>query len=298
MKICDNDSVTVCSRIIIFILRRREIMTVKIITDSTSYLDKEYAKKENITVVPLNYIFDGIDYQEGFKGEFDEFFHKLESTKLFPTTSQPAAGDFYQAFVEGLKDHDEIIAIVLSSKISGTFTSAQMAKDMLEDKKVTIVDSLNAASTLKFLVEDAVAMAKEGKTGEEIAEVLNDKKKHLDVLITTDTLEYLSRGGRLSSVQSSIGNLLNIKPIIRLIDGELKLIEKVRGKNKAIGKIVDLVNPNATRIAVCHILNIEEAEKMKEKLQEKFPNTTVTIEDLGPVVGSHLGPKTLGLCIY
>ena len=273
-------------------------MSVKIITDSTSYLDKEYAKKENITVVPLTYIFDGVDYHEGFKGEFDDFFHKLESTKLFPTTSQPAAGDFYEAYLEGLRDYDEIIAIVLSSKISGTFASAQMAKDMLEDKKVTIVDSLNAASTLKFLVEDAVAMSKEGKTAAEIADFLNEKKKHLDVLITTDTLEYLSRGGRLSSVQSSIGNLLNIKPIIRLIDGELKLIEKVRGKNKAIDRITELINPNVKRIAVCHILNIQEAETMKAKLEGKFPHARVTIEDLGPVVGSHLGPKTLGLCIY
>jgi len=273
-------------------------MTVKIITDSTSYLDKEYATKENITVVPLNYIFDGVDYKEGFKGEFDDFFHLLETTKLFPTTSQPSAGDFYEAFVDGLREHDEIIAIVLSSKISGTFTSAQMAKDMLEDKKVTIVDTLNAASTEKFLVEDAVEMAKKGMNAEEIAKVLNEKKKKLDVLITPDTLEYLSRGGRLSSVQSRIGNLLNVKPIIRLIDGELKLIEKVRGNKKALDRIVELVSPNPERIAVCHILNYKEAEKMRDMLMKKYPNAKVTIDDLGPVVGSHMGPKTLGLCIY
>lgn len=108
---------------------------IKIITDSTCYISKEYVDKENIGIVPLTYVFDGVSSKEGFKGEYDEFFQKLGSTKLFPTTSQPATGDFFHAFNEALKDNDEIIAIVLSSKISGTYNSASLAKNMLEDKK-------------------------------------------------------------------------------------------------------------------------------------------------------------------
>lgn len=108
---------------------------IKIITDSTCYISKEYVEKENLAIVPLTYVFDGVSSKEGFKGEFDEFFEKLGSTKLFPTTSQPAAGDFVDVFNEALKENDEIIVIVLSSKLSGTYNSALLAKNMLEDKK-------------------------------------------------------------------------------------------------------------------------------------------------------------------
>lgn len=271
---------------------------IKIITDSTAYIRKEYIDKENIEIVPLNYVFGDESGKEGFPGEFDEFFKKLETTKLFPTTSQPAAGEFLDVFNKSLEDNDEIIAILLSSKISGTYNSAVLAKSMLEDKKITIIDSQTAASNLRFLVEDAIEMVKDGKTSKEIEEHINSKKMNMHVYLTTETLEYLSRGGRLSSIQSTIGNLLNIKPIIELQNGELNLLEKLRGKNKAIKVIIDKVPDNVQRIGICNILNIEDAEKLKASLKEKFPNATISIDELGPVVGSHLGPKTIGICFY
>ena len=272
---------------------------IKIITDSTSYIEKSYVDKENISVVPLNYVFDGESYVEGFKGEYDDFFNKLASTNMFPTTSQPAAGDFYDEFTKAFDEgHDEIIAILLSSKISGTYNSAVLAKNMLEDKKITIIDSQGAASNLRFLVEDAVNMVKEGKTGDEIVAFIEEKKKSMKIFLTTGTLEYLARGGRLSSIQSTVGNLLNIKPIIQLKDGELELLEKVRGKNNALSKILSYINDDVRKIGVCHILNEEEAIKFKGNLEEKYPNAIITLDDLGPVVGAHLGPKTLGICFY
>lgn len=271
---------------------------IKIITDSTAYIRKEYIDKENIEIVPLNYVFGDESGKEGFPGEFDEFFKKLETTKLFPTTSQPAAGEFLDVFNKSLEDNDEIIAILLSSKISGTYNSAVLAKSMLEDKKITIIDSQTAASNLRFLVEDAIEMVKDGKTSKEIEEHINSKKMNMHVYLTTETLEYLSRGGRLSSIQSTIGNLLSIKPIIELQKGELNLLEKLRGKNKAIKAIIDKVPGNVQRIGICNILNIEDAEKLQNSLKEKFPNATISIDELGPVVGSHLGPKTIGICFY
>lgn len=271
---------------------------IKIITDSTSYISKDFLEKENLSVVPLTYIFDEVSYKEGFKGEYDEFYQKLGSTKLFPTTSQPSAGEFYEAFVEALKDYDEVIAIVLSSKVSGTYNSAVLAKNMLEDKKITIIDTETSASNLRFLVEDALNMVKEGKNTKEIVDFIDAKKKTMHVFLTTGTLEYLSRGGRLSSVQSTLGNLLSIRPIIELKDGELKLIEKVRGDNKALSTIIDKIPANVQKIGLCHILNMDEALKVKEILDEKYPNALITIDELGPVIGAHLGPKTLGICFY
>ncbi|MDX9917482.1 MAG: DegV family protein [Gudongella sp.] len=273
-------------------------MTVKVITDSTSYLDPEYIKKEDISVVPLNYIFGGVESKEGLKGSFEDFYRELESSTDFPTTSQPSAGDFLNAYNDALRDYDEAIVIVLSSKISGTYNSATTAGTMLEDKKVTIVDSTVAAAALKFLVEDAVEMSKQGMDAASIAKVLDEQKEKMEVLLTPESLEYLTRGGRMSTLKSSIGKLLNIKPIIRLIDGELKLEEKARGRKKAIARLIELVRPEVKRIGVCHILDLEEAQLVTKTLKEKFPKAVITFEDLGPVIGSHLGPKTIGLCIY
>lgn len=272
---------------------------IKIITDSTGYILKEYAEKENVTIVPLNYVFGEETGKEPFPGEFDEFYNKLSNTKLFPSTSQPPAGDFLDAYNKAFEEgYDEIIAIVLSSKLSGTYNSAVLAKNMLENKRITIIDSQMAASNLRFLVEDAVEMAKEGKSSEEIEAHLNSKKMGMHIYLTTETLEYLSRGGRLSAVQATVGNLLNIKPIIELNDGELKLLEKLRGKNKALSAIIDKVPANVEKIGVCHVLDVEDAEKLKNKLEEKFPNALITIDELGPVVGAHLGPKGIGICFY
>ena len=271
---------------------------IKIVTDSTSYISKEYAEGENIEVVPLNYIFGEETYKEGFPGEFDEFFQKLESTKLFPTTSQPSAGEFVDAFESGLKDHDEIVAILLSSKLSGTYSSAMLARNILEDKSITIIDTETSASNLRFLVEDAVEMVKAGKTAEEIKAFINEKKDRMKVYLTADTLEYLSRGGRLSTLQPKVGNLINIKPIIQLKDGELSLLEKTRGKKKALAGIMEKIPETVEKISICYTLNKDEAAEIQESVKKQFPNARVTIDGLGPVIGAHLGPKAIGFCFY
>ena len=270
---------------------------IKIITDSTSYMDKEYVQANNVSVIPLNYSFGDVTEEEGFPGEFNSFFEKLSSTNLFPTTSQPASGDFLNEFEKAFSEgYDEIIAILLSSKISGTYNSGVLAKNMLGDERITIIDSEQAGPNLKFLVEDALSMAEKGKSKEEIVKYIEDKKHQMSIYFTVDTLEYLRRGGRLTGLQSTIGSVLNIKPIIVLKEGELKLLEKVRGKNKALKGIVDKVSGDVKRISICHVLNEEEAINLKEKLKNKFPKTSISIDELGPVIGCHIGPKGIGIC--
>jgi DegV family protein with EDD domain len=271
-------------------------MKIKIITDSTSYLDKNYIEDENIRVVPLNYVFDGEDYKEGLKGEFNDFYSKLQSTDLFPTTSQPAIGDFVAAYEEALKSHDQIVVITLSSKISGTYTSAHVAAEMVDSENIRVVDSLGAAATLRFLVQDAVEMSRKGMDAHRIQEELERKKDKLGIVLTTDTLEYLSRGGRLSTLQAGIGNILSIKPVIRMLDGELQLVEKTRGKKKAINRLLACIPEGVDRISLCHVTNTGEAEKLADTLRQTYPGASVTIDELGPVIGAHLGPRTLGIC--
>ena len=278
--------------------RRDNMSKIKIITDTTSYLSKESAMEKDITVVPLKYVFGEESYIEGFKGEFDDFFDKLETTKLFPTTSQPSAGEFYDAYVEAFKKYDEIIVILLSSKISGTYSSAVTAASMLEGKKISIIDSETAVSNLRTLVEDAYYMAQEGYKSEEIINAIEEKKKRMKVYLTTGTLEYLRRGGRLSNVQSTLGNLLNIKPILELKNGEIDLLEKIRGNNKVISTLLSKIPDDVKSISICHISNLEEAEKLYNNLLDKYPNAKIGIDEIGPVIGAHLGPKTLGLLFY
>ena len=272
---------------------------IKIVTDSTAYIKEEYAEREKITIVPLNYVFGEDTGKEPFPGGFNDFYKRLKETKLFPSTSQPSTGEFLKAYNDAFEEgYEEVIVVVLSSKISGTYNSAILAKNILEDRKITIIDSLTAASNLRFLVEDAVNMVKEGISSEKIEKHINKKKIDMHVYLTTESLEYLSRGGRLSTVQSKVGNLLNIKPIIKLENGKLELLEKIRGKNKALQVIIDKVNQDVEKIGICHILNYEGAEKLKNTLQDNFPNALITIDELGPVIGSHLGPGAIGICFY
>jgi len=275
------------------------VKKIKIITDSTSYITKDFAEKHNISVVKLNYSFDGVEEKEGFPGEFEEFFYKLANSNLFPTTSQPSTGEFIEVYKKAIDEgYESIIVILLSSKLSGTYSNAVLAKNMLGDERITIVDSLQAATNLRFLVEDALNMIQKGKTKEDIVSHLEEKKKKMSIFLTVDTLEYLKRGGRLSSIQSIIGDVLNVKPIIMLEDGELKLLEKVRGKSKAIAAMVKKIPEDVKRISICHVLNEPEALKLKESLEEKFPDAKISIDEIGPVIGCHIGPKAIGICFY
>lgn len=269
---------------------------VKIVTDSTGYIKREYLQANEISMVPLSVYFEGNTMDEGFPGEFDSFFERLKTSKDFPTTSQPSIQAFFNVFKPAVDAGAEVVAIVLSSKLSGTYNSAMAAAQMCDTDKIIVIDSETCGPNLKFLVEKANQLSIEGKTKDEIAAVINYEKKNTGINLTVGTLEYLKRGGRLSPTQAAIGTLLNIKPIIALIDGKLEPIDKVRGKAKAIEAMIGNIPDNVKRISLCHIDNIEEALEVQTLLITKFPEAEVIIDDLGPVVGSHLGPKALGIC--
>ena len=272
---------------------------IKIITDSTGYIPKKYIDENNISVIPLHYSLGGEMKKEGFPGEFTSFFKELENTDLFPTTSQPSTGDFLEEFKRAFDEgYEGIIAILLSSELSGTYNNALIAKNMLEDERISIIDSRQSVASLRFLVENATNMVKEGKKIKEIVDYIENKKNNIHVYFTINTLEYLKRGGRLTTFKYVIGSALNIKPIIQLKDGELKPSGKVRGKNNSIKAITENIYPEVERISICHILNEEEALKLKEKLSSKFPKAFISIDELGPVIGGHLGTKGIGLCFY
>ncbi|WP_425539091.1 DegV family protein [Microaceticoccus formicicus] len=267
---------------------------VGIITDSTAYLDSEFISKHDIGIVPLSYTFEGENYCEGVTETFDEFFNRFEKSKDFPVTSQPSTGDFLKVYNEWLEKYDELLVITISSLISGTYSNAVLASEMIENSKITIVDSLNTASNLRFMIERALELLEE-KSVKEVVEILEKERDNYEVFLIVDNLEYLKRGGRISSFASSIGNFLQLKPIIGLIDGKLELVEKIRGTKKAIERVIEMIPENTNRISICHISNDEVANQLIESLGIKHPDAKITIDDLGPVIGSHIGLKAFGI---
>ncbi|AFS78205.1 putative DegV domain-containing protein [Gottschalkia acidurici 9a] len=269
---------------------------IQIVVDSTSYISSDYIKENNIEVVHLSVELDGKTDKEGLPGTFNEYFNRLQSTKDFPKTSQPPMGEFVEAYKRAFERGDEILAITFSSKLSGTYNSACMAAEMIDSEKITVIDSETAVGNYRVLIDIAVNLAKKGASREEILEEINNARKNTNINLTVESLEYLKRGGRLSNAQAIIGALLNIKPIIGLIDGELIATDKLRGKKKAIDFMISKIPENVKVISVEYIQNLEEAEKIKETLQEKFKDAEVNLNELGPVIGSHLGPKAIGIC--
>lgn len=269
---------------------------IQIITDSTAYFTKAEAEALNIKVVPLAVTFEGVTENEGYPGEFEGFYNQLKTSQSFPTTSQPSIEAFASVFQKVVDSGKEIICLVISAALSGTYNSASVAAEMTAPDKISIVDSKTTVVNLKYLVKMAVDMAGQGMSRNEIVKALDEQKEKTQVDLTVDTLEYLKKGGRLTSAQAFLGSLLNVRPIIGLVDGKLIPVNKVRGKSKALEFMMDRIPENVVHISVCHILNEEEAKEVQGKLQERFPNVKVDLDVIGPVIGSHLGPKAIGIC--
>jgi len=174
------------------------VAKIQIVTDSTAYFTKEEANALDIKVVPLSVHFDGQVDSEGFPGEFEAFYKKLESSDSFPSTSQPSIEAFERVFESALDQGMEVICLVISSDLSGTYNSASAAARLTNPKKISVIDSRTSVANLKLLTKLAVDMVSKGKTRQEIVSYLERQKKKVSVSLTVDSLEYLKRGGRLT----------------------------------------------------------------------------------------------------
>ncbi|HHT98302.1 MAG TPA: DegV family protein [Clostridiales bacterium] len=270
-------------------------MKIKIITDSTSDISQKDAKDKGIVVVPLKVLFGQEEYRDGIDMETDSFYQKLCSEDEVPTTSQPSPADFLKVYEEAKDANESIIVITISEKLSGTYQSAVIAKDLAEYDSIYVVDSMNTVTGLRILVDHAIKMRDEGK---EIAEIVNklEEIKHKIVLFgIVDTLEYLHKGGRLSRSSSIIGSFLNFKPIINLKDGLINAVGKTRGFNKAVFKVYDLIEElggidDNYPVVFGYTAESSKAIILKEKIQEKYNLKNTSIFPVGAVVGTHAGP--------
>lgn len=277
---------------------------IKIITDSTADIPSELLEELNIGVVPLKVHLKGETYIDGVTIQPSEFYKLLQESDELPTTSQPSPVDFVEKYREAKEaGYEEIISIHLSSALSGTYQSAMLAKSMVEDEvNVEVIDSKGASYDFGIIVVEAARAAQAGRSLEECVALVNRLIKESYVLFLVDTLDYLLKGGRIGKASAVVGSLLNIKPILSLSDeGEVYPVEKVRGKSKAVERVFQLVGENLpsgpVRAAVMHSEAPEEAKKWADRLSDTFGVKDLITTYVGPVIGTHTGPKTVAVVL-
>jgi DegV family protein with EDD domain len=283
---------------------------VHVFTDSTADIPKELQQELGIHVIPLKIHLDQQTYLDRETISPAEFYQKLEEVEQLPTTSQPSPMDFSDAYKRAIADGaKDIISIHLSSALSGTYQSAVLAKGIvaeeIPDVNITVIDSRSASYGTGGAVVATARAAQEGKSVEECLSVAKRYLEQQKIYFLVDTLEYLQRGGRIGKAAALVGSMLNIKPILSFNkEGEIIAVDKVRGKKKAFGRILELIKETAPAgplsIAVAHANVAEEAERWISAIEKQsgIELHEKVITDVGPVVGAHAGPGTLAYFLF
>ncbi len=275
---------------------------VAIVTDSTAYLPEELVKDHNISITPLSVIWGEEVQQDGVDIQPQQFYERLSTSKIMPTTSQATPAVMHSTFKSLLDSGYDVLGIFISSKISGTIQSAMQALDMLDGARenVTIVDSLSTTMSMGWPVLTTARAAKAGESLAECEKLAQHACENSGVLFVVETLEFLRRGGRIGGAQALLGNVLNIKPILELRDGRIEPAGKVRTKQKAIRHVIELAaerinGRTPVRLAVTHANAEVDAATLLNLAQTEFNPIETLTSPLSPVVGTHVGPGTVAL---
>jgi DegV family protein with EDD domain len=271
-----------------------------IVLDSTADLPDAASRFPNWRVVPLYVRFGDESFQDGVEISADDFYRRLLSDPEFPRTSQPTPADFLRVYRE-LTEYERIYSLHLSSKVSGTFASAESASEELGHHVVHVVDTETASASIAMLALAIQRRLERGTTDEEIEALIERYKRERGLLFTVDTLEFLQRGGRIGKAKAFAGGLLHVKPILAIVDGEVAPVKRVRGEKKAFAELAGAIETETTqapgwRFAVAHAAAPERAAELEALIRERRPNAELELDvPLGAVIGAHAGPGTLGL---
>jgi DegV family protein with EDD domain len=256
-------------------------------------------QKYDVHIVSLKVIVGDQTYDEEGGITKAEFFKLLSDIATTPTTSQPAAGEFMELYEQLLGDEDEIISVHISSGVSGTVPNALAAAREVAPGRIHVIDSRTTAVGLMIMVIAAGEAIAAGKRCPEILSMLDRMVDESCIYFSVDTLEYLHKGGRIGAASRFLGTLLNIKPVLYLNEGVIQPLDKVRTTKKARGRILDeveqVVGQRPAYVAVAHIQAEEAAQELAERARERLNCASLHISEIGPAVGTHVGPGTLGL---
>ena len=275
---------------------------IAIVTDSTAYIPPDLVKKHNLTVTPQVLIWGEETYQDGVDIQPDEFYTRLRTAKVMPTTSQVSPATMKSTFESLIEKDFDVLGIFLSAKLSGTIQSATQAVDMMEKagEKVTFVDSNTTAMAMGFQVLTVARAVEDGASLDDAIALAEKAREHTGVYFAVDTLEFLHRGGRIGGAQRFLGTALNMKPVLEIKDGRVEAIERIRTKKKALNRVLELVAEQAKgktpiRLATLHANASDEARALLDQTAELLNPVETVFSEVSPVIGTHAGPGTIGL---
>jgi EDD domain protein, DegV family len=275
---------------------------VAVVTDSTSYIPKEIREKYPITVVPQVVIWEGVSYEDDVTITTDQFYSRLRTAKVMPTTSQVSVINMHKAFSMLLEQGYEVLGMFVSSKLSGTYQSGVLGRDQLNNgkEKVEIIDSETTAMALGFQVLSVARAALDGASMAECKALAEKSRAYTGVYLTVETLEFLHRGGRIGGAQRFLGTALNLKPILAVEGGRVEPVERVRTRGKALDRLVEVVaekcaGKSPVRIATLHADSPKDAKYILEKITSMVNPVETVFAAVSPAVGANAGPGTVGL---
>jgi DegV family protein with EDD domain len=278
---------------------------IKIITDSTASIPSSIlAQYPEIGIVPLYIQFGDQSYKEGVDITHADFFTKLAAASQLPTTSQPSAGDFVEAYKPWLDQGYAILSAHIGTKLSGTVASALAAKQILNGD-IEVLDSESAGMCLGFVAIEGARALRAGKSKAEILARMNAVKDGVRVMFAVDTLEYLKKGGRIGGAQALLGSILQIKPILIIRDGKIDVLEKIRTSKKARQRLMDIAGEVQQRYPKAQLkLAVHEADAFQlgqqivEELRQRFAPAEIHLSTLSAALSVHTGPGLIGLVIW
>jgi DegV family protein with EDD domain len=272
---------------------------IKLITDSTCDLTQELIEKYNIHVLPLSVHIGDQSFKDGESITLNEMYQGVKDGSAFPTTSQVNPQEFHDVYKKYLDEGYKIISLHVSALLSGTIQSAEIAKDMLENKNITILDSKGVSGVMFLALVEAGEMIQAGKSFDEVVEKIHLTIENVGVLVTFDTMEYLVKGGRVPKSVGAIGGFLGIKPLISIKEGKLEMVDKARGSKKALKSLLSFIDNTPrkkdSKVVVINSLDSDMNRAVIDHLQKsEIENHEI---EVGCVLGVHAGPKLVGVFI-
>ncbi|SMP38999.1 DegV family protein [Anoxynatronum buryatiense] len=275
---------------------------IRIMTDSTSDLPDSFVQEHHIAVIPLYVNFNDRVFRDGVDLNPEQLYQTVAETDVFPKTSSPSPSDFLARFTPAIEAGDDILFIGISSRLSSTIQNARIAASEFEDHRIEVIDSLNLSAGIGILVMKAVMLLQEESLSlSQLADRIRTLVPKVRTYFAVDTLEYLHRGGRCSAMENLVGSMLRIRPILEVVEGQIIVNRKVRGKReKLMNEMLELFRHDhpyivASPVVVNQSMCAEDAQKLSQQILDLMPEATITLTQAGCVICSHCGPKTFSI---
>jgi len=275
---------------------------IALVTDSTSDLSAEFAAEHEVQILPLKVVYKDREYLDRIEISPEEVYAKLDEE--VPSTSMPSVGEVLDLFSRLVKEgYEEILSINISSGLSGTMNTVRLAASHFPSLNIEIIDSKSISMGIGFLAQEAASLIKKGMSLSRVVDRVKQVRSKIQVIFVVKTLEYLKKGGRIGYVAATMGSLLDLKPIISVnAEGKYFTLAKVRGRNRSLQKIVEIVKEaagkNKIRLAVMHGDALDEARWLLKEIKQVTGLNNIHFGEVGPVIGVHTGPGVVGVAFY